>query len=57
MLKAATAGGRKERYTAFKRAKDYRRFIIRNNVTEEAMEHHVGSIGGKMTVWHWLRKN
>lgn len=43
IFKAATAGGGGE--TAFKRAKDYSRFIIRNNATQEAMEHHVESIG------------
>lgn len=43
IIKASTAGvGGGE--TAFKRAKDYSRFI-RNNAAQEAMEHHDESTG------------
>lgn len=47
MLKAPTVGGGKERHTVFKRPKSYSGLIIRNNATQEAMEHHVGSLGEK----------
>lgn len=37
----------KERHIAFKRPKGYSGLIMRNNATQEAMEHHVGSLGEK----------